>query len=225
MDIGSIGNANLLTEASASSGTLDKQAFLELLVTQLQHQDPLSPVSNEDFVAQLAQFSSVEQLENINASTETGLLLQQSMGNTMATNLIGQDVLLDGSYLELAGGQSRAISFELDSEARVTLEIRDGSGALVRTLVAEGEDGALLAPGSHQLDWDGLDESGASLADGSYQLSLSATDAAGVQSSLSPRQLGLVEGVRFSGGQAYLLVDGVEYSLADVLEIRTPQTS
>jgi flagellar basal-body rod modification protein FlgD len=220
MDISSIGSGATSSGNTISSGTLDKEAFLQLLVTQLQHQDPLSPVTNEDFLAQLAQFASVEQLESINSGTQTGLMMQQSVSNALSTGLIGEEVIMDGSVLELKGGESRRLSFELDQSATVSVEIRDASGVLVRTINAE--DSALLEAGEHGVDWDGLDDNGHVLIDGYYQVSLSALSEQGNNLNVLPRVSGLVEGIRFSGGNAYLIVGGSEYTLSEVLEVRAP---
>jgi len=201
---------------------LDKEASLQLLVTQLQHQDPLSPVTNEDFLAQLAQFASVEQLESINSGTQTGLLMQQSVSNALATGLIGQEVMLDGSIVELNAGESRSLSFDLSEAAKVTVEIRDAAGTLVRTLNVE--EATMLEPGQYNVDWDGFDENGQVLADGYYQVSMSALDGQGNSLALSPMVSGLVDGIRFSSGNAFLMVGGSEYTLSDVIEVRAPET-
>ncbi len=221
MDISSISSGAGTAAGGVTGSSLDKEAFLQLLVTQLQHQDPLSPVTNEDFLAQLAQFASVEQLESINSGTQTGLLMQQSVSNALATGLIDQEVMLDGSIVELSGGASRSLSFDLSEAAKVTVEIRDAAGALVRTLNVE--DAAMLEPGHHKVDWDGLDETGNVMADGYYQVNMSAMDAQGNSLALSPMLSGLVDGIRFSAGNAYLMVGGSEYTLSDVIEVRAPE--
>ena len=93
------------TGSSASttpSGSLDKNAFLKLLVAQLKHQDPMSPMDGKDLAAQLAQFTSVEQLQNLNTAMAT-----QTQASQMAT-LVGQSSLsasLIGRQVEAAGDQ------------------------------------------------------------------------------------------------------------------------
>jgi flagellar basal-body rod modification protein FlgD len=82
--------------SSAATKSLDKNAFMKLLVSQLEHQDPLSPVANEDFVAQLATFSSLEQLEGLNQNVVAMIALNQSNALlsqlTQSSALIGKDV-------------------------------------------------------------------------------------------------------------------------------------
>jgi len=88
-----VSNVDNSSAASALSGVpanqnLDKEAFLQLLVTQLKNQDPLSPMDNTEFVAQLAQFSSLEQLSNMNSSLQSNALVTQSMNNSVMAELI-----------------------------------------------------------------------------------------------------------------------------------------
>lgn len=97
MDIPGIGTGggSLLSGAYANQG-LDKDAFMKLLVTQLQNQDPLEPTQNQEFVAQLAQFSSLEQLEELNGNTIAMIALNQSNALlsqlTQSSALIGKSV-------------------------------------------------------------------------------------------------------------------------------------
>jgi len=85
----------------AANKNLDKNAFMKLLVSQLQHQDPMSPVANEDFVAQLATFSSLEQLEGLNQNVVAEIALNQSNALlsqlTQSSALIGKQVTWQGS--------------------------------------------------------------------------------------------------------------------------------
>ena len=101
-----------------------KEDFLRLLVTQLKHQDPLSPISNEDFLAQLAQFSSLEQLQNINTGTQTGLLLQQSVTNSLSTSLIGKDVLVGTDAVTIKGGEPVETLTGVQSQAALNAAVQ-----------------------------------------------------------------------------------------------------
>ena len=115
--------------AQAANQNLDKGAFMKLLVSQLQHQDPMSPVANEDFVAQLATFSSLEQLEGLNQNVVAEIALNQSNALlsqlTQSSALIGKDVKWQ--------------DFETDTEKSGTVEsvkIVDG----LAVLRIDGED-------------------------------------------------------------------------------------
>jgi flagellar basal-body rod modification protein FlgD len=98
MDISGISSNDSLSSLTgqAAAQNLDKGAFMKLLVSQLEHQDPLSPVANEDFVAQLATFSSLEQLQGLNQNVVGMIALNQSNALlsqlTSSSSLIGKDV-------------------------------------------------------------------------------------------------------------------------------------
>jgi len=96
MDIPGISSLGSPLAGSSSTQGLDKDAFMRLLVTQLQNQDPLEPTQNQDFIAQLATFSSLEQLEELNSNTIAGIALSQSNALlsqlTQSSALIGKSV-------------------------------------------------------------------------------------------------------------------------------------
>jgi len=124
MDITSINSALGLGSGAASAGEeLGKDAFMQLLVSQLQNQDPINPQTNEDFIAQLAQFSSLEQMENLNDSFLGLAVLQQSNALmsqlTEGSTLIGQNV----TYLDPASGET--VTGTVDS-----IRIEDGIAVL-----------------------------------------------------------------------------------------------
>lgn len=206
--------------AVSADKTLGKDDFLKLLVAKLAHQDPLSPVEDEDFVAQLAQFSSLEQLSNMNENLlqdiQWNYLLSQTISNTMATSLIGRTVKADSSmvYLETAGETDIAVNLDRTA-SEVTVTIRDGNGDIVRTLSEGGLDA-----GDHIINWDGQDDSGVQVTAGAYTIEVSAVDAEGNE--FTPDQFveGKVIGVSYVDGMAMLNVNGQDLPLASVLEVR-----
>ena len=100
--IGASGLGASLTSATQSS--LGKEDFLKLLVAQLAHQDPLSPMENQEFVAQLAQFSSLEQMTNVNSNLQLLQVAQASMTNSQIASLIGKNVEVRSDQVRLLGG-------------------------------------------------------------------------------------------------------------------------
>lgn len=203
------------TNASSAGGALDKDAFLQLLITQLRFQDPLSPMQNEQFVAQLAQFSSLEQMESLNSKFDDLSLLTQSLNNSSAAGLIGRQVRASGESVRLGAAESVEVGYFLPSEAtEVTMTIYDGQGRAVRTLhPSEG------AAGAHRLTWDGRDDAGVRLPAGDYKLQVEAKAAGGEAVSALSVITGPVEGVTFKNGSALLIVNGVELPLSSVLEV------
>jgi len=222
MDVSSITGSQTAQQAAstaAATTSLGKDEFLKLLTVQLQHQDPLSPLENGEMLAQLAQFSSLEQLENMNTNLENSLnlnlILTQVLNNTAAAGLVGKTVVASGSEVNLDSSGSAEVRFDLGSAAReVMVTIQDENGATVRTLKTEN-----LSSGRNQLTWDGKDDDGATVAEGTYKVTIKALDSEGGAVTATPLATGEVTGVRFKNGEAYLVVGGLEISIADVLEI------
>jgi len=204
--------ASIAPERAPSGTGLNKSMgmneFLQLLVTQLQNQDPLEPISNEDFIAQLATFSSLEQLVNINGTMTELSMLQSSINNSQAVNLIGRQIVVVGNQLELSEGKASHASFSLNSPAEtVTVEIKNGNGEVVRTIEL-GYKGA----GRVDVDWDGRDNSGEMLEDGNYTFSISAVG----------KDETIINPKLFCEAYVYVyLVSGEQrYMLSDVIEVR-----
>ena len=197
-------NGNPITAEAQS--TLGKDDFLKLLITKLTHQDPLKPMEDEAFVAQLAQFSSLEQLQNVNESLASSLewdyLQMQTINNTMAT--------YNGVYLDASNYP--AISFSNTEYAeRVDVQIYDVNGTLIRTLSEKG-----IAPGSNSIKWDGLDQNGNRMDEGYYSIKVSAINAAGEIFTPTTYLQGKVTGIVYHQGSAYLQVEGMEIPLAQI---------
>lgn len=157
------------TESNKSVINEAENHFLTLLTTQLKNQDPLNPMDNAELTSQLAQISTVNGIEQLNATLETllsGMTESQAME---AAALVNHGVLVPGSSLVLSE-QGGIGGFEMASAADdVTVTIKDGSGLVVRTLSL----GALDA-GIHPFVWDGKSDSGAQAASGNYSYSISA---------------------------------------------------
>jgi flagellar basal-body rod modification protein FlgD len=201
------------------SRVLGKDDFLRLLTVQLQHQDPLTPMENQELIAQLAQFSSLEQLENINANLEASmdlnLILTQVLNNTAAAGLIGKTVVASGGEVNLGSSGEAEINFELGSAtARVVVTVLDESGAVVRTI--EQQD---MAAGRHQITWDGLDSAGRNRPEGSYSFRVEAYDEEGETLDATPLIIGEINGVKFKNGEAVFIIDGLEIGIGEILEL------
>ncbi|MFQ5636699.1 MAG: flagellar hook assembly protein FlgD [bacterium] len=203
----------------SSNNILGKDDFLRLLVTQLRHQDPLNPMKSEDFAAQLAQFSSVEQLQNINTSLsnsiETDMLLNQSINNMMATTLIGKEVQALGNQVTVVEGQPVDLNFRLFSAAEnVTITINDSNGVPVRTIELDGR-----VVGEHAFTWDGKDNAGDLQPDGEYTFSVSARNLDGNSITAQTFITGLISSVRYENGNAILRIGDRDVQMADVFQI------
>jgi flagellar basal-body rod modification protein FlgD len=206
-------------QSAPPSKELGKDDFLQLLIAQMSHQDPTEPMKNEDFVAQLAQFSSLEQMENMNGSLTESLnwdyLLSQTISNTMATSLIGRSVRADSSqvYLETAGAADIALNLDRTTQ-ELKVDIVDSNGVVVKSITQRGMD-----KGDHIINWDGTDNSGVQVASGMYTVQVSATDGSGNAYSPSQFMEGKVDGIIYKDGYALLSINGQNIPLAAVSEV------
>jgi flagellar basal-body rod modification protein FlgD len=201
--------------ATAASKTMGKEAFLTLLIAQLQHQDPLNPADSTEFTAQLAQFSSLEQLSNINENLNTLKLYQASINNAQAVAFIGKDIVSKGKTLQVTSGQPAACEFELGADAqRVVVSLYDAAGGFVKDLQATA-----LKAGKQSLSWDGKDRNGNPVADGSYSFEVQAEGASGEKIDATTYSKGKVTGVTFEEGVTYLLVGPNPVAIGDVTQI------
>jgi len=216
--INAVGTSQFPTTDS-TGGILGKDDFLKLLVMQLRNQDPLDPMKGTEFAAQLAQFSSVEQLSNINsnlvASLDATHLLSQGISNSLAATIIGKDIRASGEAFTYTGSSSARIGYTLPSNAdTVTVKILDASGTVVRTMSGTG-----TAKGDNSFTWDGKDDQGSNVAAGKYTFTVEAKDSNGASVNVWRYVFGSVSAVRFKSDGAVFVVDGMEIRLSDVLEI------
>ncbi len=213
---------NFQEQVSGSNTALGQMDFLELLMIQLQYQDPMSPMDSQEFSAQLAQFSQLEQItqmnENLTASLQTDLLLAQSVNNTMAASMIGQGVVAYGNEVELIEGQEAAINYNLAGSAQtVTIEIKDENGVTVRTIEVTGQ-----SSGDQQVVWDGLDDEGEALEDGIYTFSVAAETSGGVSVQTTTYTSGIITGVAYIQGMAELMIGSIQMGLGSIYKIVQP---
>ena len=202
----------------SNSAILGKDDFLTLLVTQLQYQDPLSPMESMEFTAQLAQFSSLEQLGNINDNMEYSQQYQAAINNSQAVSYIGKIVTASGNTIMVTDGAPGSIRFELEKDAKAAfIHIYNALGNLVKTI----ESGDLNA-GEQVLFWDGTDNNGSFLPEGEYMFEVLAVDASDEMVNAETFTTGKVTGVSFENNTAYLLADSQKIPLANVLEVVEP---
>jgi flagellar basal-body rod modification protein FlgD len=205
---------------STQSQGLDQTDFLKMLTAELKAQDPLNPMSNSEYASQLAQFSSLQQLQNIsdtlNNSYQATLLLGQVFNNTMATSLIGKVVRAQANSVSMSSSGTADLNYTLAGNATdISIEISNSDGKVVRTLSV-----AAQTSGQHSVHWDGQDSNGQHVAEGTYTFAVTAKDADGQAVDVSTYMEGLVSEVRYVNGQVVLMVDGREVSLSDVLLVR-----
>jgi flagellar basal-body rod modification protein FlgD len=197
--------ANALNQLS---GNFD--SFLQLLTTQLQNQDPTSPMSSTQFTQQLVAFSQVEQQINTNSNLQTLINLSQSNGTSNAVSYLGKTVTLTNGEAPLSGGVANWDYTLGSNAAATTLTVTDASNNVV--YVGSGQTTA----GTHPFTWNGQDNSGNQLPDGTYKLTVSATGSSGVNVSSAVSTSGPVTQVDLSGSTPQLMMGGMEFPLSSV---------
>lgn len=223
--IGVTGGYDPAYVANVASETLGKDGFLQLLVTQLRHQDPFSPMNSTEFVAQLAQFSSLEQMQNLNAKFDNQSALIQSLNNSMAASLVGREVVISSGVLNLGGEHNARFGLILSSQAHsVTVEILNEGGSVVRQI-----EMGRLSGGRHEVAWDAADDQGKALPAGVYGIRIEARDMNGEALDSYPAVIGTVESIVYENGAALLTVGGIQVPIATLLEVlgdvRVPSAS
>lgn len=203
------------TSAAASKNMLGKEDFLTMLVTQLKHQDPLNPMEGTEFTAQLAQFSSLEQLQDTNAQLETLQLYQASLNNSQAAGFIGKNITAMGDKINLENGTAPEIKFATDGDAaQVSVNIYNKNDELVKNIEAGS-----LNSGEHTVAWDMTDNNGNLLSDGIYSFEVMASGLNGEFINSTTFMSGKVTGIEFKNNVAYLVTDEQIMPMSSVLSI------
>jgi flagellar basal-body rod modification protein FlgD len=206
---------NAMTRNSSVGGDMGKEDFLKLLITQLSNQDPLEPMKNENFIAQLATFSSLEQQIATNERLDGLAMGQLSQTSASAVGFIGKDVRAMANWLDHTQGEQTDVHYETLSDAeKVTLTITDSSGAIVRTETLDPQ-----SEGSHSWTWDGLDKNGNTATDGEYHVAVSASDKDGASVECYAVAQGRITGISYENGYPELLIGDHVLSLSDVIEV------
>jgi flagellar basal-body rod modification protein FlgD len=201
------------TPASAQS-PLGKDEFLRLLVAQLSAQDPLNPMDSREFSAQLAQFSALEQMTNVNSTLEDLVAAQQAMGNSTNISLIGKRVDIPGNSFEHIEGENTNLTYTLGEEAQSTkIEIFNSTGARVNVINGSS------AVGSNLTVWNGLDSQGNALESGFYTFKIQATDANGQTVFADTFTTGLVTDVLFEDNRAFAVVNGQKLPVEEITRV------
>ena len=205
---------------SPGSQTLGKDDFLKLLVTQLQNQDPMNPTDSTEFVAQLAQFSSLEQMSNVNDNLKVVQLFEQSINNAQAVNFVGKTVKASGSMFELGTGETHEIQYQLGEDAdAVYVSIYNSSGEIVKKIEMDQ-----MTAGSQSVVWDGKDENSSTVPAGTYSFSLQAKNKDGEIMESAAFIEEIITGVSYHSGNTYLLAKGIEIPYAAIIEVSEPES-
>lgn len=174
--------------AALSSLAGNFNSFLTMLTTQLQNQDPSSPMSSDTFTSELATFAGVQQQVNTNTNLSTLISLNQDSQVTSASSLVGEKATFTGTQIPLQSGTG-SIGFTTAGSEPIAIALTDASGNVVRTVQATS------VAGNNKWTWDGKDDSGNTVAKGTYNIAVQTQDAAGNASGVPFTMNGIITGV------------------------------
>jgi flagellar basal-body rod modification protein FlgD len=193
--------------------------FLHLMITQLQYQDPMHPLNNQQFAAQLAQFSQLKQLAHLNKGMGTMVHTGADANKMMMVGFLGQEVTMKGNGFRFAHGASVRLAFRMSSPGSSgSLFVFDKHHQLVRTIALPA-----LSAGRHAIRWDGITNEGKRAPEGEYTFEVEAMDGPSKPVSADPIQTGTVTGILFQNGQPVLEVNGKPVSLQDISHVERPE--
>jgi flagellar basal-body rod modification protein FlgD len=198
------------TSASGSNkNILGKDAFMTMMVAQLKNQDPLNPMDGTAFLSQLAQFSSLEQMQNLNDTMSSLPSVMNNFSNAQMVSLIGSEATASGNIIHASGATAK-INYQLPSDIQNGLiKIYDKNGALVDSINVGSQKAGLQT-----MVWNcsGKDS-------GTYTYEMTATGKNGAEVAVNSLVTGAVSGVSYKDGSAYLTINGQEVAFADIVSI------
>jgi flagellar basal-body rod modification protein FlgD len=209
--------ANAAASAAGPNLASNFNQFLQLLTTQLKHQDPTSPLDPNQFTQELVQFSGVEQQINTNKSLTTMIALQQAQQAASALQFIGANVAVSGTTAHLANGQANW-NYSVTQPATATINVLNSSGTTVYST------SQTVQPGAQAFMWNGMDSKGSASPDGPYTLSISAVGANGQTVPVTTQVQGVVTGVDVSKTPPNLTIGGQSYPLNQITQILSTAT-
>jgi flagellar basal-body rod modification protein FlgD len=206
--------SNQSTSQAKKKNTLNQEDFFNLFIAQMKYQNPLEPMDNYQMATQMAQFGSLESLNQMTGYLQNMATIQASMGSLQASGLIGKKVEAVGNVLSKENGAISEATYQLSKPGKVTIGIYDAQGSLVRTLEEGVKDTS-----SQKVVWDGRSQNGETLPDGAYTFRISVRDENGQSVSVSSSIVGTVTGISFESGITYVRLGSVKISLSDITAI------
>ena len=192
------------TQEETSGNELGTEAFLTLLVAQLENQNPLDPVDSSEWTNQLAQYSELEQLINLNDKADIMMAQAAEDDSTInAADYVGREVTGEAGAMTITEGSVTPGFYNLSEPGQVQVVIQDANGNVVNTMDLGHQES-----GGHLVTWDGTDDAGQALADGNYTYTVMANTGSGYET-ITSNITGTVDSVVTLNGKQFLNVGGV----------------
>jgi flagellar basal-body rod modification protein FlgD len=186
------------------------QSFLTLLTTQLQNQNPLSPLDTNQFTQQLVEFAGVQQQLNTNDSLATLVSLQQTAQSTQALGFVGKTAVVSGSTAALTNSKASWL-INVPTASNVTINITNASGQTVYSGSA-----AAAAGNAQPFTWNGQGSDGTQEPDGNYTLTATATDSANNSVAITTDVAGVVTSVDLTQSPPLLTIGGQTFTVNQI---------
>lgn len=204
---------------TVGNNALGKDAFMTLLLTQMKNQDPTNPLKSHEMAAQLAQFTSLEKLHNINDGIEGLRKDSKPDHNFQALSFIGKSILADNSKISHTDMDDRHdVRFTLGADAPTAkVQIKDAEGTLIRTMELKS-----LKAGKNEINWNGMTDDSRQAPPGEYTASIEALGSNGRKVMVELKSEGVISGVNFTPKGPQLLIGRQVINMADVKSISDP---
>ena len=221
MDINEIAGVNMSAlnpSKAVGNSEVGKDTFLKLLTTQMQNQDPMSPMDNQQFIQQLTQFSSLESLMGIQSSMDNVYMAMASMNNSSMANLLGTEVVGVGDRQHFDG--KGEVDFNWNSptaSTEVSISVMDDNGKILANFKVPG--GCEAGEGSYT--WNGRDGvvGGGTLEAGTYQFRINGTEENGDYVDIQEWVRGVVSEMDYSGEVPQPSINGVPIDLTSIVRL------
>jgi len=200
---------------------LGKDGFLKLLSHQLANQDPMKPMDQKRFAADLAQFSQLEQLSNVNNKLENLGKNAPQESKFYGASFLGKEVMTSGTSIEHKGdGASKNLPFYLDKSANaVMIRVFDSKNQMVAQIEKES-----MGQGAQAVTWDGVNLDGTPATKDTYRFEVRAWDSKMDEFKGETKAVGVVTGVNFENGETVLTIDGKKkVFIRDVQSFKLPE--
>jgi flagellar basal-body rod modification protein FlgD len=214
-------NTSTAGTGAISQSVVGKDDFLKLLTFQLRSQNPLKPYDNQEFAAQLAQFSQLEQLVDIRSliseQVNSNNQLTQTIANSALPGMIGKQAKAYTDNFAYNGSDKPTLGYDLDSNVQSgILTVKNAAGKIVKEIELNGND---LNQGNHKIEWDGTDAEGNTVGAGKYYFNVEGKDLNGSKFTSYTSIYGKIEAVRFKSEGTMLVINGTEMALNTISDI------
>lgn len=194
---------------------LGMEDYMNIMIRQLQYQDPFHPMDNRKFASQLAQFSQLDQLVHLNHKMDGMSDQGKEADSLQMVGFLGREVFLRGNSFVKDPHEAASLVFRLDKPSHnARIFIYGAKHQLVRTLQA-----GAMEPGDRTVSWDGLTNRGTMAPKGEYSFEVVARDAKNRPVPATPLRTGVVTGVVFSDKKPLLEVNGEKVPLSQITHV------